>query len=604
MIKLENPFMITTPENYTAEEMLSLFVDVFDDFKKIVDPGHVFLLGPRGAGKSMMFRYMKPDCQCLEANCDVTDLKYIGVYSSLKNAHINIAELLRLENKHASEILNEHIMVVYFGISCFETLSNLDFTEIDLSECEKIYNKFYSLFSDSTPEFNCKNIKEVFVEITDNFKLQYIQVMKYVKKLSFTGKIIPYEGLLFDYLDYFIPLIDFLHSIKGFPACPIYLLIDDAHCLTETQTRILNTWVSSRTSRTISLKISSQYNYKSYYTTTYLTIDTPHDYTEIDMATIYTGKSKSPYRKRIIDIVEKRLKIAGIDKKAVDFFPEDTEQENKIREIAEKYRRNFDEGKGRGTNRSDDALRYARPDFIKSLAGTSKSSHTYSYSSLDQLIHLSSGIVRYFLESSHEMYAKELSRKGSLKVDCISPSIQDEVIRDNANNFLLVELDRYAKDSTDEDNLKVSDIEIMKLRNLIEALGKMFRRTLLSNRSERRVFSVAISDKISKEVKDIFDLGILLGYFHKSTIGNKNPKSGGRTILYVMNKRLAPMWTLDPTGFSGYLFIKNEMLEEALVKPESLIKRVDKESLIDEENDFVQLTLFDDISIDVCDQEE
>ena len=232
MIELDNPFRITTPENYTAEEMLSLFVDVFDDFKKIVDPGHVFLLGPRGAGKSMMFRYMKPDCQCLEANCDVTDLKYIGVYSSLKNAHINIAELLRLENKHASEILNEHIMVVYFGISCFETLSNLDFAEIDLSECEKIYNKFYSLFSDSTPGFNCKNIKEVFAEITDNFRLQYKQVMKYVKKLSFTDKIIPYEGLLFDYLDYFIPLIDFLHSIKGFPACPFYLFIDDALCLT------------------------------------------------------------------------------------------------------------------------------------------------------------------------------------------------------------------------------------------------------------------------------------------------------------------------------------------------------------------------------------
>ena len=55
----ENPFQITTPEDLDAQKTVSLFVDVFTDFPKIIDPGHVFLIGPRGVGKSMMFRYLQ-----------------------------------------------------------------------------------------------------------------------------------------------------------------------------------------------------------------------------------------------------------------------------------------------------------------------------------------------------------------------------------------------------------------------------------------------------------------------------------------------------------------------------------------------------------------
>ena len=57
-----NPFTVKTPEGLAAAEAASLFVDVFTDFYKIRDPGHAMLNGPRGSGKSMMFRYLEPDC--------------------------------------------------------------------------------------------------------------------------------------------------------------------------------------------------------------------------------------------------------------------------------------------------------------------------------------------------------------------------------------------------------------------------------------------------------------------------------------------------------------------------------------------------------------
>ena len=67
-----------------------------------------------------------------------------------------------------------------------------------------------------------------------------------------------------------------------------------------------------------------------------------------------------------------------------------------------------------------------------------------------------------------------------------------------------------------------------------------------------------------------------------------------RAYFSVLNRRLAPIWTLDPTSFAGYLFMQNQLLEEALTNPDSLLRRLGK--TIDDENDetmgIVQLSLF------------
>ena len=58
----KNPFAVQTPEDMAAKDVNELFVDVFTDFYQVPRQGHTFLNGPRGSGKSMMFRYMEPDC--------------------------------------------------------------------------------------------------------------------------------------------------------------------------------------------------------------------------------------------------------------------------------------------------------------------------------------------------------------------------------------------------------------------------------------------------------------------------------------------------------------------------------------------------------------
>lgn len=595
----KNPFQITTPEDLSAEEMVKLFVDVFSDFQKVIDPGHVFLMGPRGVGKSMMFRYLQPDCQSLKNNCDVTKLPFLGIYVPLKNTNFSMTELKRLEDRHASELLNEHILVTFFSVKIFESLLTMKhgLEQIGVKELMGFYDNVFLNFLWSIPEEekiiedDC-TVEDILRKMMNIMEKRYKSAMNYTKKLAFTKDIIPFEDELFDYLDFLLPLLDGMSEIINHGT--IYLLIDDAQCLSNTQTHILNSWVSTRTSRRVSLKISTQYNYKSFYTVQGSTIDSPHDYSLIDMASIYTGTNKSKYRDRIEEIVNKRLKLYGIETSAMEFFEPDFAQEEKIKEYAEKYRQAFDAGNGKGHNRSDDAIRYARPDFIKSLSGTSKNSSTYSYSGFEQLVHLSSGVVRYFLEPAHLMYAKELTNtNGDEKISKISSSTQNIIVREEANKFLFNELDRI-KIGKHENAIASSDIDM--LTNLIKGLGGLFREILLSERSERRIFSIAISDEPSEKVSNILDLGIRLGYFHQSTIGKKNAIFGGRTKLYIMNRRLAPIWTLDPNGFAGYLFIKNELLEEALVNPDAMNRRIHKYMDIDN-TDYVQLSFFDDEKI-------
>jgi len=112
--QFENPFTVTTPEDMSAEDTVSLFVDVFTDFPKVKDPGHLFLHGPRGSGKSMMFRYLMPDCQCMKTGAQIKNLNFFAIYLPIKTTYLRLAEFERLEGKHASVVLNEHFMVAHF----------------------------------------------------------------------------------------------------------------------------------------------------------------------------------------------------------------------------------------------------------------------------------------------------------------------------------------------------------------------------------------------------------------------------------------------------------------------------------------------------------
>ena len=341
----QNPFSVTTPEDMSAQDACSLFVDVLPDFPQVLSPGHAFLHGPRGSGKSMIFRYLQPDCQCLAKGVQITQLPFFAIYIPLKKTDFTIAEIRRLEGKHANNALNCHLLTMHLTEIICEALRTTPFPEQtgpSLEAARGVVNDvFVKLLKQWGWQGECPNVDQftsvgnAFEAMRNTCKAVYADLKLYLQKLSFSTDIIPYNGPLTDYIDFLFPLLRGLKSLPFMPAGPIYLLLDDADRLSETQTQALNSWVDTRTSNTVSLKISTQRQYKTLYTFAGTRIETPHDYSEIDISTIYTTSFKDKYRARVAAIVKKRLDLAGIKVTADEFFPEDKEQEDEIRRIAD-----------------------------------------------------------------------------------------------------------------------------------------------------------------------------------------------------------------------------------------------------------------------------
>lgn len=595
---INNPFTVHTPEDMEAQEVVRLFVPDFSDYHKIPLEGHAFLNGSRGSGKSMIFRFLEPDCQCIELNKTVQELPFFSVYVPIKNTELKLTELARLEKKHANFVLNEHFMTTYIGAKIFSSIlkAPLDETNNEYAKatCFMYENLFCNLMRqagwvDDLPALEGSNgLKDCLKTMMEVMNNAYVQVISYLRRLSFSDEILAYSGALFGYHDFLVPLMKELKKLPFMPDGPLFLLIDDADNLSLTQTMILNSWVSYRTSADISLKISTQLTYKTYVTMSRQRIDAPHDYSEVNISEIYTSQ-KDQYRDRVKKIIEKRFAIHGIESSPSEFFPPYEKQERQIDKIAKKLKEDWEEKTtGKGHRPGDDALRYARPIYMTGLEGTRKSGSKYMYAGFDQLVHLTSGVIRYFLEPASLMYGEERARNPEEPVKFIRPAIQDKISRQQANNFLFSEFDKILKDESihgaPSDNPK-------KLRNLISALGGMFHEILKSDRSERKVFSIAFSDQPEDCIIDVLNLGVKYGYFQRSSIGNK--EGTGRTEMYILSRRLAPAFKLDPTGFAGYKFITSSAIAEAIQKPKTFLGKVKNKGVDSIASESPQQKLFD-----------
>ncbi len=589
-----NPFSVQTPEDIKAAEVVDLFVDVFGDFYNIPNQGHTFLHGPRGSGKSMMFRYLEPDCQLLATKePHLSDLPFYAVYIPIKNTDLKLTELERLENKHANVVLNEHFLTVFIASRVFASLRDRATIEDPTGGHARAIRSY--LAGPLTKLLHKAGLTKTPPELPDELPFSAnVQwcidlfdelcsgVIAYLRRLSFRRTALSYNGPLCGYLDFLLPLLKELRALPFMPMGPIYLLLDDADNLNETQTRILNSWVFCRTSADVSLKISTQLNYKTFRTATNQRIDSPHDYTEIDISTVYTS-SKSHYSGRLEEIVHRRLKRHGLSVTPKQFFPEYEKQEEAIRLIEEAYVARWKE-QGRGHRPRDDAYRYARPDFIASLSGAKKGSSKYRYAGFEQLVHLSSGVIRYFLEPASRMYAEALSTSNGQPITHIDSLIQDRIIRDEAERFMVAEFEKLSEEDIEPRHAG----RFLQLRNLIHALGGAFHKILISEKSERRVFSIAFSDPPERDVLAVLKLGVQYGYLHEASIGNK--EGTGRTRMFVLSRRLAPFFMLDPTGFAGYKFVTNAAIKEAILRPKAFLATISKGDLLE---DPPQLGLFE-----------
>lgn len=583
-----NPFKVYSPEDMTAEQVTTLYVPVAEKLE-IDGPEHVFIHGHRGCGKSMMLRLMAPDCQMIDQKKELKDLPYLGIYATIKATGLDVTEYERLKDQYVGLILAEHSLVSFLGSKVFEALREHCLSAMELADSleefrlfvrEKVFGRLRSAGAQIESEFqqaqDAKSIKDILTAVLGALDSAYGKCFDYLRRSAFDSEYQPYQGPLLAYRDFLFPVLCELSALSFMPkGRTVYYLLDDADNLNFMQTQILNTWVSYRTGHSVSFKISTQLAYKTFLTSSRQRIEAPHDFRELHVSSIHTGvSSSSQYPQWVGNVVQKRLAQHGIDITTNDFFPEDKAQEAAIRQVGDKLKQLW-QTSPRGFRANDDAYRYARPDYIKSLGGTTKQQSNYHYAGFSQLVHISSGIVRFFLDNAAQMYAeqelrnqKQAKDKLKLQVTSVDPTVQDEVVRVAADSLMLGDLDRLEREALDS-RMTSEASEFKQLRSLIRALGAMFYEILVSNRSERRVFSIALSDDPPEEIMRILRLGVRHGYLYEAAIGSKEGR--WRTRRYIMTRRLAPHFKLDPTGFSGYLFVTTELLTLAIGNPKQAV---------------------------------
>jgi hypothetical protein len=148
----------------------------------------------------------------------------------------------------------------------------------------------------------------------------------------------------------------------------------------------------------------------------------------------------------------------------------------------------------------------------------------------------------------------------------ISPKIQNDVVRTQANHMLQANFDEIVRDYAMGDDSRELIKRVKQVKNLVEAIGNAFYASLIhQTRSERRVLSFALQTDPSDELQEILRLGVSLNFFSVSTLGKK--EGFGRTKRYVINRRIAPYYSLDPSGFSGYFWVTSELLLRAANDP-------------------------------------
>lgn len=592
-----NPFAVVTPEEMTASEAGQLFVEMHSDFPEVIREGNTFLFGARGSGKSMLIRCSMPDVMMEREQLTFDQLPYFATMLSVKKTSLNLSDLGKLDDLHIPYSINEHFMASYIAMQAFLSLSKIKFPEgtFIVDEYKSFFKNTFCRYLETSG--SSTKVKVSYLSQNHFFESLYEHLSKltdkfitYLKTINLNkDSVVNYTLPLFSYSRFVVPIFMKMISLPGFPKLkPILIFIDDADNLSKVQTEILNSWVASRYQPNISLKVSSQIRlYKTYLTSTGILIESPHDYQEINTSFLYTTKNaKRNYYDKAMKILLKRLQLQGIyhnvdientsevENALISYFPEYQKQKEGIKAEEEKIIKGYKD-RGRGSRLNDDIRRYAIPNYIRALGGTRKSRSTFQYAGIDNIIHLSSGIIRYLLDAVAKMYDIESQKKSECGVRNISYSVQNDVLRTKGDFYLFTELRKNLTMAIDENPIIILDNPTNlneKLGNLINAMGKTFHDILISGnaedpfsgRSERKVFSIAISnpEQVEKEVWDVLNHGVRLGFLHEAFIGNK--EGNGRTNLFVLNRCFAPVFTLDPTGFQGYLFMNNQDLLRAI----------------------------------------
>ena len=334
------------------------------------------------------------------------------------------------------------------------------------------------------------------------------------------------------------------------------------------------------------VKVASQlHGFEPHYRHDGTDVDETHDYTTLDLESLYTNHQEAYYQ-RVRAIANHRLSQAQLATRIESYLPVNPKDvaDMELANSAEKRYWALPEGQ-RPTDRVNFIKKYA-PALVFQEIRSQKGSR--SYAGFDNVVDLSSGIVRAFLDCCSRMYTKCLEANPDSEPDQIPISVQNEVIAGYSDEFVQSQL--VAKiDALDPHNAERSDLE--SLYNLLKGLGALFRERLLDATSrEPRIISVSLKSDPDERLKRILNLAEREAFLHRKWYRSK--RGNINLPCYVLNRRLCPHFNLDLSGFQGRLEVTADDLAVALTEPQAFVATMRRRGDGDEVQPG-QLTLFE-----------
>lgn len=578
----KNPFAVHSPdtlESVPADYIVNLFVEEYTRLPAIEQQKHTFVWGSRGSGKSFILRYMEPQCQEIRygsmADFLNKDDSFIGVYFPCKNCLLDKTDLDNIDNSRMSETISEHLLNISIVEKTIYTIQDQIPSEFYEQQDVESLIEYILLTLDGDSIEKSRRRADIKTN-RDTQPLDWLrvllehernQIFQYLKDLSIERKEPVYDGSTTGYHDFILPFMKDVQDMIHNGESPIFLLIDDAFYLRKHQQKTINTWVGNRDQAYLCMKVSAdRARYDTFKMKNDDLIEKTHDFTEVRLDEQYTVEH-TDYREKVREIANRRLELAdGPTKDIREFLPEREYEQELLEEIKEEMREEWHENDGPGESPSNYVDKYARARLHQRL---SEDKISKSYAGFDYLVHISAGRIRDFLDPCHLMFEKCVERGEKRdEIDEIPVDIQDDIIKDYSRDLLQQRPEMIRKD-LDAEEMNTLD----KLIRLVRSLGKLFRERLHEeDHREPRVFSFSVRDEIppNSEVRKVIDLGIERGYFTLHTYPSKD--GGGGENLYILNRRLAPVFTIDPTSFRGRIQLDYNKLQIGCKDPKEFVR--------------------------------